>query len=88
METSKPLVTNIFTNPIGWAGTMVGTKGRFLLSLIIFPVFVLLILDNLTDSRIIEHWSLALLLIAYQLMFLFSMRKLYERVESLEKSMD
>ncbi len=84
MTKSPSLVANIFTNPIGWAGTMVGTKIRYVFSLVLLPVFILFILHNIAGTHLIENWSSALLLVAYHLLFVHSLRALYLRVEALE----
>ncbi len=80
----KPFAANIFADPIGWAGTMVGSRTRYLFSLIFLPFFILLILNNLAGTKLLENWSSALLIIAYNIMFVYSLRALYRRVESLE----
>jgi len=79
MEKKPRLEANIFTNPIGWAGTMVGTKLRYLFTLIFLPFFVLIVLDKIADDGISEYWSSALLIVAYHLMFVHSLRALYKR---------
>jgi len=85
MEKTKMFGVNIIKNPIGWAGSMVGTKVRYVLSMIILPAFVLLILSNITEASLREYWSSALLLISIQLMFLFALRKLYQKIEDVEE---
>ncbi len=83
MEKSKPLVANIFTNPIGWAGTVVGTTPRYVFSLILVPVAVFLFLSSVVEVNVMDHWDAALMMMALPFMFIYSMRKLYQRVEEL-----
>ncbi len=83
MEKSSMLAGNIFTNPIGWAGTMVGTKLRFAFSLIYVPGFILLVLSNISDAPLMEHWSSALLIVVLQVMFLYSMRKMFLKLTTI-----
>lgn len=82
----NPFAANIFTDPIGWAGTMVGTKARYIFSLVFIPIFVVATLDTLSDTGIVENWSSALLIIGYHLMFVHSLRALYKRNVELEGS--
>jgi L-cystine uptake protein TcyP (sodium:dicarboxylate symporter family) len=84
MEESPKFVAPIYKDPIGWAGTIVGTNVRYLLSLVIVPIFTLSILADIAASDLSEYWSSALLIVAIQIMFLFVMRRLYTRLKELE----
>ncbi len=86
MEKKPMLVANIFTNPIGWAGTMVGTKLRYIITLLGLPVFTMSFLSNLTETSLLENWSSVLFICGFQLMFVHALRSLYTRVEELEES--
>jgi len=88
MKKSPPLVAFIFTDPIGWAGTMVGTRTRYIFTLVVLPLFILSILNNLSETSIVEHWSSALLVVGYHLMFVYALRALYLRVEQHEEMID
>jgi len=80
------LVANIFTNPIGWAGTMVGTNLRYIITLLGLPLFTMSLLTNLTENNLLESWSYVLFIVGFQLMFVHALRSLYVRVEELEGS--
>lgn len=84
MSKSPPLIANIFSDPIAWAGTMVGTKARYIFSLIFLPFFILTLLNNISDIGLWENWSAALVIVSYNLMFMYSLRALYVRVKRLE----
>ncbi|MBC8192144.1 MAG: hypothetical protein ISR87_08145 [Candidatus Marinimicrobia bacterium] len=82
MTKSPPLVANIFTDPVGWGGTMVGTRFRYLFTLVFLPFFVLVVLDKIAVTGICDYWSSALLIVAYHLMFVHSLRALYKKCKT------
>ncbi len=84
MRKTPSLVANIFTNPIGWAGTMVGTRTRYLFSLVFLPVFILTILNGIAETSLVDNWSSALLIVAFPIMLVHALRALYLKIESLE----
>ena len=76
----------IYSDPIGWARGMVGTRGRFIFWIIFLSFYIIGLLSKNIPGGFSEYWSSLLFILGFQLMFLYALRKLYLRIEALEQS--
>jgi len=66
----------LFSDPISWARSAVGTRGRFALSILSFAVLQLALVHMAVTRGWQPAWSLAAFLVFFQSMFLYVLRRL------------
>jgi hypothetical protein len=76
-------MTPIWKNPVGWTASMVASPTRFWLMVTLLLIFYALALAQAHFGEARSMYGIILLLGAYQLMFLYALRKLYQEVRRL-----
>ena len=78
-----PLQNNdIFSNPLGWTKSFVGTKLRYLLFLILLPGLTLRQLSEQLVGGLEENWITAVFIVGFQFMLIYSLRATYLKLNN------
>ena len=70
-------MNDIFSNPLGWSGKIVGTWLRFWFSAVFLTLILALVVNNWDSYQTIA----AAVSGGYQLMLLYAMRKMYVHIK-------
>lgn len=72
----------VFTDPVGWTASAVGTKARYLFMLVALPVLVWVVVALVHFAGWRSAIGLAVLLTVLQVAIVFSLRQLHLRLSN------